>query len=98
MSIQQALDEFETELLTDLFGGVSAENMVLRKGVFKMNVADTVNSLIQKFESLAKPRMSEDGTIKIAKVEARPLELYREIKKSLLGTPTEPQQEQRNLL
>ena len=87
MSIQQALDEFETELLTDLFGGTTAEHMVLRKGVFKMNVSDTVNSLIQKFESLVKPRMSPDGTIKVAKVEARPLELYRELKNSFFGAP-----------
>lgn len=92
MSIQQALDEFETELLTDLFGGTTAEHMVLRKGVFKMNVSDTVNSLIQKFESLVKPRMSPDGTIKVAKVEARPLELYRELKQSFFGAPVPQQQ------
>jgi hypothetical protein len=94
MSIQQALDEFEAELLTDLFGGTTAEHMVLRKGVFKMNVSDTVNSLIQKFESLVKPRMSADGTLKVAKVEARPLELYRELKQSFFGAPTQTSTEQ----
>lgn len=97
MSIQQALDEFETELLTDLFGGVSAEHMVLGKGVFrdflgssifaKINVSDTVNSLIQKFEGLAKPRMTPDGKIKFMQLEAKPVELYRELKHSLFGTP-----------
>lgn len=101
MSIQQALDEFETELLTDLFGGVSAENMVLSKGVFKMNVSDTVNSLIQKFEGLAKPHMTPDGKIKFMQLEAKPVELYRELKHSFFGTPapvTATPEPRRNLL
>lgn len=66
---QTELDIVEQKILTELFGGYSPENMVLKKGIFKINVADDVQKYINMFEDFVKPLMDDQGYINGAELK-----------------------------
>lgn len=63
MNKQEELDLLETEILNDLFGGVSADKMVFKNGLFKIDLSGKVQSLIDEMESVLLPIMDDKGMI-----------------------------------
>jgi hypothetical protein len=66
---QAELDIVEQKILTELFGGYNPENMVLKKGIFKINVAEDVQKYINMFEDLVKPFMNDQGLLNGAELK-----------------------------
>lgn len=61
--VQATLDKFEQDVLTDIFGGYTADKFVVKYGFFRYDFADKVQKVIQDFETLVKPLMDEQGKI-----------------------------------
>lgn len=66
---QHELDMVEKQILTDLFGGYEAQNLVYKFGFFKLDLKPKVQKIIHDFESLAKPMMDDEGKIDSANVK-----------------------------
>ncbi len=91
--IQRELDYLETAVLTDIFGGCDPKDFVIQKGFFKIDLSDRVQKYINEFEEMAKPFMSQDGTVNGAELnkvisipyinipdyQFRLVDLYREV-------------------
>ena len=60
---QQELDMLEKQILTDMFGGYEAHNLVYKLGFFKVDLAPRVQRMIQDFEKLVKPFMTDRGLL-----------------------------------
>ena len=63
MTRQEELDLLETEMLNDLFGGVSADKMVIGVGLFKIDLSGKVQRMIDELESVLLPVMDERGLV-----------------------------------
>lgn len=97
--IQKELDLLEQQVLTDLFGGYSSENFVIKYGIFKYDLTPKIQKLITDFEQIVRPFMDEDGYVDGIKIKQhisipylqipdrlfRPIELYRELQPLLLN-------------
>jgi hypothetical protein len=66
---QQELDMVEKQVLTDIFGGYSSNNLVYRFGFLKLDLSPKVQKIIKDFEGFVKPLMSEDGYIDSAEIK-----------------------------
>lgn len=66
---QTELDMFEQAVLDKIFGGHEPENMIISRGIFKINVSDEVQSFIDRFEGICRPLMDEQGRIDGAEVK-----------------------------
>lgn len=60
---QQELDMVEKQILTDLFGGYEAHNLVYKFGFFKIDLSPKIQKMIRDFESLLKPIMDDEGYV-----------------------------------
>ena len=60
---QTELDIFEQKLLDDVFGGHEEQNMCIKKGFFELNLADNVQSCLDKLEQMVIPLMDDHGYI-----------------------------------
>ena len=58
---QAELDIVEQKILTELFGGYSPDNMIIKKGIFKIDISGDVQKYINMFEEFIKPLMDEQG-------------------------------------
>lgn len=63
MTRQEELDLLETELLTDLFGGISADKMIFKTGIFKVDISAHIQKLIDRLEEILIPIMDDKGLI-----------------------------------
>ena len=66
---QAELDVVEQKILTELFGGYSPDNMVIKKGIFKIDVSNDVQKYINMFEEFIKPLMDEQGYLNGAELK-----------------------------
>ena len=66
---QAELDIVEQKILTELFGGYSPENMIIKKGIFKIDVSGDVQKYINMFEEFIKPMMDEQGYLNGAELK-----------------------------
>lgn len=66
---QAELDVVEQKILTELFGGYSPENMIIKKGIFKIDVSGDVQKYINMFEEFIKPMMDEQGYLNGAELK-----------------------------
>ena len=66
---QAELDIVEQKILTELFGGYSPDNMVIKKGIFKIDVSSDVQKYINMFEEFIKPLMNEQGYLNGAELK-----------------------------
>ena len=66
---QTELDIVEQKILTELFGGCSPENMVIKKGIFRIDVSGDVQKYINMFEEVVKPLMNDQGYINGAELK-----------------------------
>lgn len=96
--IQEELDLFEQQVLTDLFGGYTADKFVIKFGIFKYDLTPKIQKTIADFETFVKPFMNSDGYVDGTQIKKyisipylqipdrlfRPIELYREIQPLLL--------------
>jgi hypothetical protein len=72
MNFRQAeLDLFEKQLLTDIFGGIEPDKMVIGKGLFKLDVSGKVQEYIDMLEEAILPFMDEQGSIKGGEIKSR---------------------------
>ena len=62
---QQELDFMEQQILTDIFGGFTADKFVYRFGFMKIDLAPKVQKAITDFETFIKPMLEDDGTLDI---------------------------------
>lgn len=97
--IQKELDLFEQQVLTDLFGGYTADKFVMKVGIFKYDLTPKIQKTIADFETFIKPFMNSEGYIDGTQIKKyisipylqipdrlfRPIELYREIQPLLLN-------------
>lgn len=97
--IQKELDLLEQQVLTDLFGGYTADKFVMRFGIFKYDLAPKIQKIITDFEKVVKPFMNNDGYVDGIKIKQhisvpylqipdrlfRPIEIYRDIQPLLLN-------------
>lgn len=60
---QQELDMVEKQILTDLFGGYEAHNLVYKFGFFKIDLSQKVQKFIKDFEGMIKPLMDDEGYV-----------------------------------
>lgn len=63
MTRQEELDLLEEELLYDLFGGISADKMIFRTGIFKVDISAHVQKMIDRLEEILTPIMDDKGLI-----------------------------------
>lgn len=88
MTKQQELDLLEEAVLQDLFGGTSADKMVINLGLFKIDLSPRVQRGIDALEAYLSPLFDEDGTLNGSTIKTavdvnlpdgkiRPVELYR---------------------
>lgn len=96
---QQELDLAERQFLTDVFGGSEPERFVFRLGIFKYDFSDKVQKVLNDFESIVKPIMSDNGKINLSELrkriptdfinipdgEYRPIELYAKMQPLVAG-------------
>lgn len=96
---QHELDMFEKQVLTDLFGGYEAHNLVYKFGFFKLDLKPKVQKMIQDFERIVKPLMDDNGSIDSSEVKKyinedmlmlpdgkyRLIDIYRRIQPFLIG-------------
>lgn len=66
---QQELDFVEQQILSDIFGGYTADKFVYRFGFLKIDLAPKVQKSITDFEDFIKPLMEEDGTLDVSKIK-----------------------------
>lgn len=97
--IQKELDLLEQQVLTDLFGGYTADKFVMKFGIFKYDLTPKIQKTISDFETFIKPFMNSDGYIDGTQIKKyisipylqipdrlfRPIELYRELQPLLLN-------------
>lgn len=62
---QQELDFAEQQVLTDIFGGYTADKFVFKMGFLKFDFHPKVQKAISDFENLVKPMMDDDGFVDI---------------------------------
>ncbi len=93
MTKQDALDELETAVLDDIFGGHTVEAMNVRVGLLNINLAGKAQKLINELEAFLSPVLDDDGSVSIQKMtengiqipdfismpqaKFRPVDLYR---------------------
>lgn len=70
MTKQEELDLLESEILNDLFGGVSADKMVIGAGLFKIDLSGRVQKMIDELESVLLPVMDDKGLISTKDIKA----------------------------
>lgn len=73
---QQELDFMEQQILTDIFGGFTADKFVYRFGFMKIDLAPKVQKAITDFETFIKPMLEEDGTLDVGKIKQYVNEQY----------------------
>ena len=73
---QQELDFMEQQVLTDIFGGFTADKFVYRFGFMKIDLAPKVQKAITDFENFIKPLLEEDGTLDVGKIKQYVNEQY----------------------
>jgi hypothetical protein len=73
---QQELDFMEQQILTDIFGGFTADKFVYRFGFMKIDLAPKVQKAITDFENFIKPLLEEDGTLDVGKIKQYVNEQY----------------------
>lgn len=73
---QQELDFMEQQVLTDIFGGFTADKFVYRFGFMKIDLAPKVQKAITDFEDFIKPLLEEDGTLDVGKIKQYVNEQY----------------------
>lgn len=73
---QQELDFMEQQVLTDIFGGFTADKFVYRFGFMKIDLAPKVQKTITDFENFIKPLLEEDGTLDVGKIKQYVNEQY----------------------
>jgi hypothetical protein len=73
---QQELDFVEQQILTDIFGGYTADKFVYRFGFLKIDLEPKVQKLITDFEDFIKPYMDEDGSVDVSKIKKYVNEQY----------------------
>jgi hypothetical protein len=73
---QQELDFVEQQILTDIFGGYTADKFVYRFGFLKIDLEPKVQKLITDFEDFIKPYMEEDGSVDVSKIKKYVNEQY----------------------
>lgn len=66
---QQELDFVEQQLLTDIFGGYTADKFVFRYGFFKLDLSSKVQKAINDFETFIKPYMDENGMVDATEIK-----------------------------
>ena len=66
---QQELDFMEQQILTDIFGGFTADKFVYRFGFMKIDLAPKVQKAITDFETFIKPMLEDDGTLDVGKIK-----------------------------
>lgn len=73
---QQELDFMEQQVLTDIFGGFTADKFVYRFGFMKIDLAPKVQKTITDFENFIKPLLEDDGTLDVGKIKQYVNEQY----------------------
>lgn len=73
---QQELDFMEQQILTDIFGGFTADKFVYRFGFMKIDLATKVQKAITDFETFIKPMLEDDGTLDVGKIKQYVNEQY----------------------
>lgn len=73
---QQELDFMEQQILTDIFGGFTADKFVYRFGFMKIDLAPKVQKAITDFETFIKPMLEDDGTLDVGKIKQYVNEQY----------------------
>lgn len=73
---QQELDFMEQQVLTDIFGGFTADKFVYRFGFMKIDLAPKVQKAITDFETFIKPMLEDDGTLDVGKIKQYVNEQY----------------------
>ena len=96
---QLELDLVEQQMLTDLFGGYTPDKFVIKVGIFKYDLSPKVQKVLNDFEKIVKPMMTDEGKINLAELRQhiaseyinlpdgvyRPIELYRKIQPVIGG-------------
>lgn len=96
---QLELDLAEQQMLTDIFGGYTPDKLVLRIGFFKYDLSPKVQKVLNDFEKLVKPMMTEEGKVNLSELRKyvavdfinipegsyRPIELYQMIQPLVAG-------------
>ena len=67
MTKQDALDELETAVLDDIFGGHTVEAMSVRVGLLNINLAGKAQKLINEMEDFLSPILDDDGFVSVQK-------------------------------
>jgi hypothetical protein len=90
---QLELDLAEQQVLTDIFGGYTPDRFVIKVGIFKYDLSPKVQKVLNDFEKMVKPMMTDEGKINLAELRQRiasdyinipdglyrPIELYQKI-------------------
>lgn len=90
---QLELDLAEQQMLTDIFGGYTPDKFVIKVGIFKYDLSPKVQKVLNDFEKIVKPMMTDEGKINLSELKQyitsdyinipdglyRPIELYRKI-------------------
>lgn len=66
---QSELDLFEEKVLDSIFGGHTQNDLIIRKGIFKYDINPQVQKYIDKFETIVKPFMDEQGYINMTEIK-----------------------------
>lgn len=92
MTKQDALDELETAVLDDIFGGHTAEAMSVRIGLLNINLTGKAQKIINEMEAFLTPILDDNGFVSVQKMtengiqipdfimsdaKFRPIDLYR---------------------
>ena len=95
--MEEQLDKVEQAILTDIFGGYSREYMNIRYGIFKFDIGDKVQKVINDFERKIKPLMDSQGNIELESLKRylpfiniadgvyTPMAIYESIRPVVLG-------------
>ena len=96
---QLELDLAEQQMLTDIFGGYTPDNFVMKIGIFKYDLSPKIQKVLNDFEKIVKPMMNDEGKIDLSELKQyitsdyinipdglyRPIELYRKIQPVIGG-------------
>lgn len=95
--MEEQLDKVEQAILTDIFGGYSKEHLAIKYGIFKFDISDKVQRVINDFEDKVKPFLDSQGNIQpelvkrylpFINIKDEPIELmelYQTLKPLLAG-------------
>ena len=75
MTKQDALDELETAVLDDIFGGHTVEAMSVRVGLLNINLAGKAQKLINEMEDFLSPILDDDGFVSVQKMTKNGIEI-----------------------